>query len=85
MTFAAARKIPVQFEKPLKDYVAAFAKFEEMRKRPGVNVRALDDMWKEHQGIILQIEESLVNKFGKEVAEELLQSAIGVKTLPRVS
>jgi hypothetical protein len=76
-------KIPVQFEKTLKDYKAAFLKYQELRKKAGVNVSRLDALWKINQDHALHIEDCLIERFGKEVAETMLESVIGWKSLPR--
>lgn len=84
MPIEAIPKMPGQFERPLKDYVAAYEKFQEMRKRPGADVQTLDDVWRKNQGAVLELEASLIRLFGKRMAEEMLQAAVGVRTLPRV-
>ena len=78
-------KIPVQIEKKLKDYLAAFVKYQEMRKRPGIAVRTLDQLWRKNQSIVLQIEADLIRKYGKQTAEEMLEEAIAVRTMPIVA
>jgi hypothetical protein len=76
-------KMPIQLQKTLEDYKVAFLKYQELRRKPGINVSRLDAVWKKNQGHALQIEASLVKRYGKEVAEGMLESAIGWKSLPR--
>ena len=78
-------KLPVGTERKLKDYMAAFVMYREMRKRQGIDVAALDNSWRKSQAIAVRIEEDLVREFGADAAAELLQKAIGVRSIPRIS
>jgi hypothetical protein len=77
-------KLPVQFERPLREYKAAYLKYMEMRSRPGADAPRLASVWRQYQTAALQIEARLIREYGKEVAEQMLEQAIGWKTLPRV-
>jgi hypothetical protein len=74
-------KLPIQLEKPLRDYKIAYAKYQELRAKPGADVRRLDEAWKKNQKLVFQIEDSLIRQYGQEAAEEMLEQAIGWKTL----
>ncbi len=84
MPTGEVRSIPVQFEMPLRGYMKAHKKYLEMRSRPGVDVRALDDAWRKSQIEALQIEQKLIRQYGQAIAEEMLLETIGVPVLPRV-
>jgi hypothetical protein len=77
-------KLPAQFERPLKEYKAAYIKYQEMRSRPGADVPRLASVWRQYQIPALQIEANLIREYGKQTAEEMLEQAIGWRTLPRV-
>ena len=78
-------KLPVQLEKPLRDYKEAYLRYQELRKRPSTNVLQLDLQWKRAQVPALRIEENLITHYGKEAAERMIEQVTGWKTLPRVT
>lgn len=77
-------KLPIQFEKQLKDFKIAYLRYLELRGRPGANVNLLDGVWRKNQALLIPIEVALVNQFGKEITEVMLEQAIGWRTLPRI-